>query len=198
MQTIKLILSVLIMIQLVACESESGGEFAGQTALTGGSNALNQEGKYTEQELIDILEIISKDGYPDISIEDIFEGGLTDLEIENLLEIIAQNPDLSPEEKQLLKDSLLEIAKGDGKGKGPISVIFEEDKIIVTSPKKDLSNVVIEFTDGTRERFEGLSGHRSQFSGTGKNTGKIIVRAWIKAGSNASGDGPGYGERFES
>lgn len=48
------------------------------------------------------------------------------------------------------------------------------------SPKA-LSNVVVKFADG--ERFAG---------------DREIVTVWVKAGNNVSGDGPGYGERFEA
>ncbi|MET0388033.1 MAG: hypothetical protein ABW321_18820, partial [Polyangiales bacterium] len=63
---------------------------------------------------------------------------------------------------------------------------------------KDLSNIVLEFADGTRERFEGPSGHVNTFVGTGANAGKLVVRVWVKAGANHSGDGPGYSERVEA
>ncbi|HKU38880.1 MAG TPA: hypothetical protein VJR89_12055 [Polyangiales bacterium] len=63
---------------------------------------------------------------------------------------------------------------------------------------KDLSNLVVEFEDGTRQRFEGQSGHVNDFSGTGANAGKRIVRVWVKAGANHSGEGPGYGQRVET
>jgi len=63
---------------------------------------------------------------------------------------------------------------------------------------KDLSNIVIEFDDGTQQRIEGVDGHVNTFAGTGANAGKRIVRVWVKAGNNASGDGPGFGERVEA
>lgn len=64
---------------------------------------------------------------------------------------------------------------------------------------KDLSNVVLEFTDGTHYKFDNLSqGKTGTFAGTGSNTGKQIAGVWVKSGCNASGDGPGYGERFDS
>jgi len=78
-----------------------------------------------------------------------------------------------------------------------IEVTFEEDSIYVESTK-DLSNVVLEFSDGVHQKVEGLSGKTGTFSGTGSNSGKTIVNAWIKSGNNASGDGPGYGESFGS
>jgi hypothetical protein len=69
---------------------------------------------------------------------------------------------------------------------------------ITTYTCKDLSNVVLEFEDGTRQRFEDQSGHVNTFTGTGANAGKRVVRVWVKAGPNFSGDGPGYGERVEA
>jgi hypothetical protein len=63
---------------------------------------------------------------------------------------------------------------------------------------KDVSNVVIEFEDGSRQRFEGLSGRVNTFAGTGAHAGKRILGVWVKAGSNHSGDGPGYGERVDT
>ncbi|MEZ5948992.1 MAG: pilus assembly protein TadG-related protein [Planctomycetaceae bacterium] len=78
-----------------------------------------------------------------------------------------------------------------------IDVTFEENLIHVVSTK-DLSNVVLEFSDGVHQKFEGLTGKTGTFAGTGDNEGKSIVGAWIKSGSNSSGDGPGYGERFEN
>jgi len=69
--------------------------------------------------------------------------------------------------------------------------------VYVTSTK-DLSNVVLEFADGTHQKFEGLSGYTGTFQGTGGNEGKEVVGVWIKSGCNSSGDGPGYGERVDN
>ncbi len=76
---------------------------------------------------------------------------------------------------------------------GPIAVRFECYEVHVVSCK-ELSNVVIELADGEHYKFDGLEGHYGTF-GAGD---KVIVGVWVKAGSNASGDGPGYGERFDS
>jgi len=76
---------------------------------------------------------------------------------------------------------------------GEIQVEFDCDEITIYSCK-DLSNVVIEYENGERERFEGLSGQIGGFSGAGER----IVTVWVKAGANFSGDGPGYGDRFEA
>ena len=78
-----------------------------------------------------------------------------------------------------------------------ITVKFECTSVKATS-SKDLSNVVLEFEDGTRQKFDNLSGKSQTFSGTGANAGKLVSKAWVKSGSFKSGDGPGYGERFES
>jgi hypothetical protein len=80
---------------------------------------------------------------------------------------------------------------------GEVRVAFACGEITIVSCK-DLSNVVLEFADGSRQRFEGLKGQRDVFSGTGKYGGAVITGVWVKAGSNHSGDGPGYGERFDA
>jgi hypothetical protein len=83
---------------------------------------------------------------------------------------------------------------------GPASVVHAEFDCgaVTTYTCKDLSNVVLEFADGSRQRFDGRSGHVNSFSGTGANAGKTVVGVWIKAGPNFSGDGPGYGERVDA
>jgi len=80
---------------------------------------------------------------------------------------------------------------------GRIDVAFDCDEITIITCK-DLSNVVVEFEDGTRQKFDGLNGQSASFSGTGDNSGKVVVGVWVKAGANHSGDGPGYGERFDA
>jgi hypothetical protein len=80
-----------------------------------------------------------------------------------------------------------------GGSTGPIAVQFECTEVHVVSCK-ELSNVVVEFADGEHLKFDGLSGHYGTF-GAGD---RVIVGVWVKAGNNASGDGPGYGERFDS
>jgi len=77
-----------------------------------------------------------------------------------------------------------------------IVVTFRGDDVYVTSTK-DLSNVVLQFSDGRKQKFDGLSGKTGTFKGTGSYAGKRIDRCWVKSGCNASGEGPGYGERFE-
>lgn len=81
--------------------------------------------------------------------------------------------------------------------KPQIYVTFDGDTIYVNS-SKDLSNVVLKFENGVEYKFDGLSGKTGTFTGTGSNTGLNIETCWIKSGSNASGDGPGYGERFDN
>jgi len=75
---------------------------------------------------------------------------------------------------------------------GPIAWRFECYEVHVVSCK-ELSNVVVEFADGHVYKYDGLEGHYGTF-GAGD---KEIVGAWVKAGNNASGDGPGYGMRIE-
>ena len=67
------------------------------------------------------------------------------------------------------------------------------NSVYVTS-SKDLSNVVLQFADGTTQKFDNLTGYTNTFQGTGDNYGKEITQVWIKSGCNHSNDGPGYGE----
>ena len=79
-----------------------------------------------------------------------------------------------------------------------ITVTFQSHDVFVTSTK-DISNIVLEFSDGTQEMFEGFSDGTTSgtFRGTGANYHKRINKIWVKSGTNDSGEGPGYGERFE-
>ena len=77
-----------------------------------------------------------------------------------------------------------------------ITVTFRADDVYVVSTK-DLSNVVMEFSDGSRQKIEGLTSPTGYFRGTGGNYNKSITKIWVKSGTNESGEGPGYGERFE-
>jgi hypothetical protein len=76
---------------------------------------------------------------------------------------------------------------------GYIEVEFECNAIHVSSCK-DISNVVLELADGEHRKFDDLE---CQCVTLGV-ADEVIVGAWVKAGNNASGDGPGYGERFDS
>ena len=78
--------------------------------------------------------------------------------------------------------------QGNGK-KAEVDVVFTCDGITATSTK-DISNVVVS-VGGEEIKFDGLSGYTYVVEMTG------IDVVWVKSGSNRSGDGPGYGERFE-
>jgi hypothetical protein len=76
-----------------------------------------------------------------------------------------------------------------------VSASFSTNGLSVTAfSSKDLSNVVLHYCDGARQKINGLSGYEGTYSGSGENTGKIIQGVWIKSGCNNSGDGPGYGQ----
>ena len=89
------------------------------------------------------------------------------------------------------EDCFLECPRGGPTA--PIAVHFECTEIHIVSCK-DLSNVVLDCEDGEHHKFDGLHGQYETF----ERDGCLIVGAWVKAGNNASGDGPGYGERFDS
>lgn len=75
-----------------------------------------------------------------------------------------------------------------------ISVTFKGTSIY-TESSKDLSNVVVQLEDGTQYKFDDLNqGQTGEFVSP---DGQRITKCWIKSGTNASGDGPGYGELFE-
>lgn len=90
--------------------------------------------------------------------------------------------------------SLGELVCPRGGESGPVRVTFRCGEITVVTCK-DLSNVVLELEDGTRQRFEGLKGHNNRFTAVGAQQGAAVIGVWVKAGNNKSGDGPGYGER---
>jgi len=57
---------------------------------------------------------------------------------------------------------------------------------------------VLKFYNGVTQKFDNLSqGKTGTFQGTGSNSGKRIVTIWVKSGNNSSGNGPGYGEKFD-
>lgn len=71
---------------------------------------------------------------------------------------------------------------------------LEYERKVWVQSTKDLSNVVVQYSDGTKQKYDNLSGRTGTF-GSGRKT---IARVWVKSGCNQSGDGPGYGERFEA
>ncbi len=73
-----------------------------------------------------------------------------------------------------------------------VKFLENEYKVYVTSTK-DLSNVVVEYSDGSTYKYDGLTG----LTGTFGSGSKQIEKVWVKSGCNSSGEGPGYGERFE-
>lgn len=71
---------------------------------------------------------------------------------------------------------------------------LEYERKVYVESSKNLSNVVVQYSDGTTQKYDNLSGKTGVF-GSGAKT---ITRVWVKSGCNDSGDGPGYGERFEA
>src|SRR5688500_11566095 len=84
-----------------------------------------------------------------------------------------------------------------GAAEPSVTADFDCTSVTVSSSRHDLSNVVLRFADGD-QRFEGLKGRTATFSGTGEFAGDEIEAVFIKAGSNASGAGPGYGEQLDA
>jgi hypothetical protein len=76
-----------------------------------------------------------------------------------------------------------------------VGATFSSDHHSVTATStKDLSNVVLKYSDQQTQKFDNLTGNSITLSGTGSNNGKCIIGVWIKSGCNQSSDGPGYGE----
>ncbi|MCH7472643.1 LruC domain-containing protein [bacterium] len=98
-------------------------------------------------------------------------------------------------------DSSNDLQGGAGGCLPDINATFNGDSVFVESTK-EISNVVLEFSDGVHEKWDDLVDNPDiiyfgTFYGTGENDGKTIVRIWVKSGCNSSGEGPGYGERCE-
>ncbi|TWT32918.1 VWA domain-containing protein [Blastopirellula retiformator] len=74
-----------------------------------------------------------------------------------------------------------------------IQVTFKGTEIYVES-SKDLSNVVVQFSNGSKYKFDNLNQGRT---GTFSYYNRVITRCWVKSGCNDSGEGRGYGERFD-
>ncbi len=75
-------------------------------------------------------------------------------------------------------------------------VTFMGNQLHVLSTK-DISNVVVEDRNGNHYKFDNLE----QQGVTNEHTftwDRAIYKCWVKAGQNASGEGPGYGERFDN
>ncbi|PQO32105.1 hypothetical protein DTL21_17880 [Bremerella cremea] len=114
---------------------------------------------------------------------------------DNMTDIInAMNPNLG--DLTFEQDYLRIVGKPPTRGYEPQIVVTFKDREVYIESSKDLSNVVLEFDNGYHYKFDGLSGRTGTFRGVGGYNGRKIVGCWVKSGSNASGDGPGYGERF--
>ena len=78
-----------------------------------------------------------------------------------------------------------------------VAAEFDCESVTVSSDGHELSNVVLRFADGD-QRFEGIDGYELTFSGSGDFEGDEILAVFVKAGSNASDEGHGYGERIDA
>lgn len=83
-----------------------------------------------------------------------------------------------------------------------IIVDWIDDSTVHVECEKELSSIVLAFADDVHEKWDDLDVdptrvYTGDFWGTVDNEGKAIVTVWVKSGTNDSGDGPGYGERFD-
>ncbi|WP_339910241.1 VWA domain-containing protein [Symmachiella dynata] len=74
-----------------------------------------------------------------------------------------------------------------------IKVTLKSKRKIFVESTKDLSNVVVEYTNGNKYKYDNLNVGQSHTFNCSSN----LKRCWVKSGSNASGEGSGYGERFD-
>ena len=78
----------------------------------------------------------------------------------------------------------------------PILVEWNDDSTSVwISAKKELSNVVLMDCLGVQYHYEEVDAQSGQFR---HPAGLSITTVWVQSGNNHSGDGPGYGERFDN
>eukprot|EP00913_Durusdinium_trenchii_P022795 g21399.t1 len=125
-------------------------------------------------------------------------GKLNQSDIENNMEDIYEALDPSNFNNMPFAPNWITASGQPASGPVPhIKVTWKAYSVDVVSTK-DLSNVVLGFTDGDTYKFDGLNqGKTGTFQGVGNDSGKRIRRVWVKSGNNASGDGPGYGEKFD-
>ena len=83
-----------------------------------------------------------------------------------------------------------------GKSTEPqVTAIYATDGIKVSALSEELlTNVVLEFADGSIQKFENINNTQVTVWGTGENADKLVANVWIKSGDNGSGDGPDFGE----
>lgn len=76
-----------------------------------------------------------------------------------------------------------------------IKTTIQSNGVQVTSTKS-ITQVKLQFTDGSTQTFSS-SGTSGTFTGTGNNASKTVSIAWVKSGTNDSGNPSGSGERFQ-
>lgn len=72
-----------------------------------------------------------------------------------------------------------------------VDVEFTSCTELQINSSKEISNIVYEI-DGVEVKIEDIGSHSYTFP-----DGADITTVWVKSGNNKSGDGPGYGERFD-
>lgn len=108
-------------------------------------------------------------------------------------------PQLGANGKPQLNAPLRTLTRGtDGGGEAEVTVTFGIDYIEASSTK-DLSNAVLKLTDGTEYKYDELQDGTTQarFETPSGYEDEDIVTTWVKSGTHESGDGPGYGYRFD-
>lgn len=80
-------------------------------------------------------------------------------------------------------------------GTATVTPTFNGKSVDVRSTA-NLNNVVLKFSDGVEQKFDGLTAQTGTFAGTGVNADKDVVGVWVLSGGNASRDGQNYGQWF--
>ncbi len=81
---------------------------------------------------------------------------------------------------------------------GSVKAEFTCTSVKITSTGAPLAYVVLVFTDGSRQKFENLSGFSGTFAGTGANEGKTIAGVYAKATTNVATDCNGCGDYIKN
>jgi hypothetical protein len=89
---------------------------------------------------------------------------------------------------------LVPLTDGDAADEATISVRQDcDDSVVIIESSKDISNVVLRYDDGDVKVDSGFSGTSAVLP---VDAQRALVAVFVKAGANASGEGPGYGEMF--
>ncbi len=121
----------------LGCKSRFEGTFASRegSSITANSqdDAVATRGKYSETEIVDILDSANKRSPSRVLDDYLAEGSLENITIDDLIDHVAKNTDLSQKELDVLRESILEIEGKKGEATPPLSVVFDKASVRVKS-----------------------------------------------------------------